>query len=81
LVPEEHHLEDRNPNAPRAHYHIGRLECPISIVMGNHDKQEDNHEEITTNYVESRDVINIYFASKIGDSMNLNLEPKSLIEY
>jgi hypothetical protein len=55
--------------------------------MGNHDEWEDDHEEITTNYVESGEsyhrkttVVNIYFASKIADSMDPDPEPKSMIE-
>jgi hypothetical protein len=55
--------------------------------MGNHDEWEDDHEEITTNYVESREsyhrkttVVDIYFASKIADSMDPDPEPKSMIE-
>jgi hypothetical protein len=31
--------------------HIGRLECPSSIVRGNHDEREDDY-EVATNYVE-----------------------------
>ena len=61
-------------------YHIGRLERPSSVVMGNHDEWEDDHEEIATNYVESREsyyrktiVVDIYFASKITSSMDPDL--------
>jgi hypothetical protein len=53
LVLEGPHPEDGNPNAPRAHYRIGRSERPDSIVMGNHDESEDDHDKIATNYVES----------------------------
>jgi len=86
-VPEGHHPEDGNPNASRAHHRIGRSERPNSIVMGNHDEWEDNHEEITTNYVESGEsyhrkttIVDIYFASKIADSMDPDPEPKFMIE-
>jgi hypothetical protein len=55
--------------------------------MGNHDEWENDHEEITTNYVESGEsyhrkttVVDIYFASKIADSMDPDPEPKSMIE-
>jgi hypothetical protein len=55
--------------------------------MGNHDEWEDNHEEIATNYVESGEsykrkttVVDIYFASKIADSMDPDPEPKSMVE-
>jgi hypothetical protein len=55
--------------------------------MGNHDEREDDHEEIATNYVESGEsynkkttIVDIYFASKIVDSMDPDPEPKSLIE-
>ena len=86
-VPEGHHPEDGNPNASRAHHRIGRSERPNSIVTGNHDEWEDDHEEIATNYVESEEsyhrkatIVKIYFASKIADLMDLDLEPKSMIE-
>ena len=87
MVPEGPHPEDENPNAPRANYHIGRSECPSSIIMGNHNEWEDDHEEIDTNYVESGEsykrnttFVDIYFASKIVDSMDSYPEPKSMIE-
>jgi hypothetical protein len=55
--------------------------------MGNHDEWEDDHEEIVTNYVESREsykrkttVVDIYFTSKIANSMDPDPEPKSMIE-
>ena len=76
-IPKGHHPEDGNPNASRAHHRIGRLECPSLIIMGNHDEWEDDHEEITTNYVESGEschrkttIVDIYFASKIAGSMD-----------
>jgi hypothetical protein len=86
-VSKGHHPEDGNLSASRTHYRIGRSERPSSIVMGNHDEWEDDHEEIATNYVESGEsyhrkttVVDIYFASKIADSMDLDPEPKSMIE-
>jgi hypothetical protein len=86
-VPKGLHPKDGNPNVPRANYCIGRLERPSSIVMGNHDEWEDDHEEIATNYVESGEsyhrkttIVHIYFASKIADLMDLDPEPKSMIE-
>ena len=86
-APEGHHPEDGNPNASRAHHRIGRSKRPNSIVTGNHDGWEDDHEEIATNYVESGEsyhrkttIVDIYFASKIADSMDPDLEPKSMIE-
>ena len=45
-------------SASRAQYHIGGSERPSSIVMGNHDEREDDHEEIATNYVESGESFN-----------------------
>jgi len=88
LVPEGTHPKDGNHHALRAQYCIGGSERPSSIVMGNHVEQEDDHEEIATNYVESGEsynrkttVVDIYFASKIADLMDLDPEPKSLIEY
>jgi len=61
----------------RAHYCIGRSKCSSSIVMGNHDEWEDDHEEIATSYVESGEsyyrkttIVDIYFASKIIGSMD-----------
>jgi len=87
LVPEGPHPEDGNYHASRAQYRIGGLERPSSIVMGNHDEREDDHEEIATNYVESGEsynrkttIVDIYFASKIADSMDPDPELKSLIE-
>ena len=53
MVPEGPHPEDGNPNASCAHYRIGRSERPSSIIMGTHDEWENDHEDITTNYVES----------------------------
>jgi hypothetical protein len=54
--------------------------------MGNHDESEDDHDKIATNYVEYGEtykrkttVVNIYFASKIADSMDPDPEPKSMI--
>ena len=86
-VPEGLHPEDGNLNASRAQYRMGRSEHPSSIVTGNHDEREDDHEEIATNYVESGEsynrkttVVDINFASKIADSMDPDLEPKSIIE-
>ena len=86
-VPEGLHPEDGNPNASCAQYRMGRSEHPSSIVTGNLDEREDDHEEIATNYVESGEsynrkttVVDIYFASKIADSMDPDPEPKSLIE-
>jgi hypothetical protein len=74
MVLEGPHPKDGNPNAPRAHYRIGRSKCPSSIITGNHDEWEDDHEEIATNYVESGEsykrkitVVDIYVASKIAD--------------
>jgi len=71
-VPEGHHPEDGNPNASSMHHRIGRSERPNSIVMGNHDEWEDDHEEIATNYVKSGEsyyikttVVDTYFASKL----------------
>jgi len=52
-VPEGHHPEDGNHNASSVHHRIGRSERPNSIVMGNHDEWEDDHEEIATNYEKS----------------------------
>jgi hypothetical protein len=47
----------------------------------------NDHEEITTNYVESGQschrkttIVDIYFASKIADSLDLDPKPKSMIE-
>ena len=57
-VPEGLHSEDGNPNASRAQYRMGGSKCPSSIVMGNHDEREDDHEEIATNYVESGESFN-----------------------
>ena len=51
LVPEGPHPEDGNHHASRAQYRIGGSERPSSIVMGNHNEREDDHEEIATNYV------------------------------
>jgi hypothetical protein len=66
---------------------MGRSERPHSVVLGNHDEWVDDHEEIATNYVESEEsyhrkttVVDIYFASKIADSLDLDPEPKSMIE-
>jgi hypothetical protein len=53
MIPEGPHPKDGNPNASHAHYRIGKLEHPRSIIMGNHNEWEDDHEEIATNYVES----------------------------
>ena len=87
MVPEGPHPKDGNHHALRAQYCIGGSERPSSIVMGNQDEREDDHEEIATNYVESGEsynrkttVVDIYFASKIADSMDLDPEPKSIIE-
>jgi hypothetical protein len=86
-VPEGPHPEDGNPNASREEYHMGRSERHHSIISGNHDELVDDHEEIATNYVEPREsyhrkttVVDIYFASKISDSMDPDPEPKSMIE-
>jgi hypothetical protein len=86
-VPEGLHPEDGNPNASREEYRMGRSERHHSVVSGNHDEWVDDHEEIATNYVESREsyhrktiVVDIYFASKIADSMDPDPEPKSMIE-
>jgi hypothetical protein len=66
---------------------MGRSERHHSVVSGNHDEWVDDHEDIATNYVESGEsyhrkttVVDIYFASKIVDSMDPNPEPKSKIE-
>jgi hypothetical protein len=55
--------------------------------MGNHDEWVGDHEEIATNYVELGEsyhrktiVVDIYFASKIDDSLDPDPEPKSMIE-
>jgi hypothetical protein len=55
--------------------------------LGNHVEWVDDHEEIATNYVESGEsyhrnttVVDIYFASKIADSLDPDPEPKSMIE-
>ena len=56
MVPEGPHPEDGNPNASRTYYHIGRSERPSLVVTGNHDELEDMHDEIATNYVESREL-------------------------
>ena len=87
-VPEGLNPKDGNPGALLAQYRTGGSERPSSIVMGNHVEREDDHEEIATNYVESGEsynrkttVVDIYFASKIADLMDLDPEPKSLIEY
>jgi hypothetical protein len=65
---------------------MGKSEHPHSVVLGNHDEWVDDH-EIATNYVESgasyhrkTTVVDIYFASKIADSLDLDPEPKSMIE-
>ena len=58
MVPEGPHPEDGNHHASRAQYRIGGSEHPSSIVMGNHDEREDDHEEIATNYVESGESYN-----------------------
>jgi hypothetical protein len=86
-VPEGPHPKDGNPNASREEYRMGRLERPHSAVLGNHDEWVDDHEEIATNYVESREsyhrkttVVDIYFASKIAELMDPNPEPKSMFE-
>jgi hypothetical protein len=86
-VPEGLHPEDGNPNASREEYRMGRSECPHSIVLGNHDEWVDDHEDIATNYVESGEsyhrkttVVDIYFASKIADSLDPDPEPKSMVE-
>jgi hypothetical protein len=86
-VPEGLHPEDGNPNALREEFRMGRSKRPHSVVLGNYDEWVDDHEEIATNYVESGEsyhrkttVVDIYFASKIADSLNPDLEPKSLIE-
>lgn len=49
--------------------HIITLECPSSVVVGNHNELENDHEKIATNYVESEELYNrktitisIYFA-------------------
>jgi len=85
-VPEGHHPEDGNPNASHTHHRIGRSKYSNSVVMGNHE-WEDNHKEIATNYVESGElycrkttIIDIYFALEIADSMDPDLEPMSMIE-
>ena len=77
-VLEGHHPEDEI-SMHYTHYRIGRSERPNSIVMGNHDEWEDDHEEITTNYVESGEsyyrkttIVDIYFASKNVGSMDLD---------
>jgi hypothetical protein len=66
---------------------MGRSERAHSVVLGNHDEWVDDHEEIATNYVESGEsyhrkttVVDIYFASKIADSLDPDPEPKSMIE-
>jgi hypothetical protein len=66
---------------------MGRSECPHSVVLGNHYEWVDDHEEIATNYVESGEsyhrkttVIDIYFTSKIANSLDPDPEPKSMIE-
>jgi hypothetical protein len=86
-VPEGPHPEDGNPSASREEYRMGKLEHHHSVVLGNHDEWVDDHEEIATNYVEPGEsyhrkttVVDIYFASKIADSMDPDLEPKSMIE-
>jgi hypothetical protein len=86
-IPEGLHPEGGNPNALREEYHMGRSECPHSVVLGNHDEWVDDHEEIATNYVELGEsyhrkttVVDIYFASKIADSLDPDPEPKSMIE-
>lgn len=48
MVPEGPLPEDRNPDASRTNNRIGRLERPRSIVMGNHDDLENDHDEIAT---------------------------------
>jgi hypothetical protein len=86
-VPEGPHPEDGNPNASLEEYHMGRSERHHSVVSGNHDEWVDDLEEIVTNYVETGEsyhrkntVVDIYFASKIADSMDPDPEPKSMIE-
>jgi hypothetical protein len=86
-VPEGPHPEDENPNAWCEEYRMGRSKRPHSVVLGNHNEWVDDHEEIVTNYVESGEsyhrkttVFDIYFASKIADSMDPDPEPKSMIE-
>jgi hypothetical protein len=86
-VPEGPHPEDGNPNASRKEYRMGRSERPHSVVLGNHDEWVDGHKEIATNFVESGEsyhrkttVVDIYFTSKIADSMDPDPEPKSMIE-
>jgi hypothetical protein len=66
---------------------MGKSERPHSVVLGNHDEWVDDHGEISTNYMESGEsyhkkttVVDIYFASKIADSLDPNPEPKSMIE-
>ena len=66
-----------------SHWKIG---TPSSIVVGNHNEWEDDHEEIATKYVKLGEsyhrkttIIDIYFASKIVDLMDLDPEPKSMI--
>jgi hypothetical protein len=86
-VPEGLHPEDVNPNSSHEEYRMGRSKSPHSLIMENLDEWVDDHEEIATNYVESGEsyhrkttIINIYFVSKIADSLDLDLEPKSMIE-
>jgi hypothetical protein len=52
-VPEGIHPKDGNPDVSLKEYHMGRSECPHSVVLENHDELVDDHEEITTNYVKS----------------------------
>ena len=50
-VPEGLNPKDGNPGALLAQYRTGGSERPSSIVMGNHNERENDHEEIATNYV------------------------------
>jgi hypothetical protein len=70
-VLEGPHPEDGNPNASHEEYRMGRSERHHSVISGNRDESEDDHEKIATDYVEPGEsyhrkttVVDIYFASK-----------------
>jgi hypothetical protein len=71
----------------REEYRMGTSERPHSVILGNQDEWVDDHEEIATNYVESGEsyhrkttIVDIYFSSKIVDSLYPYPEPKSMIQ-
>ena len=64
----------------------GTSERLDSIVMGNHEEPKGTN-EISTNYIDSGEsfnrkttVVDIYFSSKIANTLQKDPEPKSMVE-